>query len=137
MKKTVIVFVLSIFCATAINAQTPATTAPAGQEAKPKMTKEEREKQKLKEEENFNAAVKELGLTETQAQQLKEINSEAKKKRADLKKEESLSEEDKKAKGKEISTEANNKIKELIGADKLKQYNEIKKKQKEAQQTNQ
>lgn len=100
--------------------------------AKPQISKEERAKLKQKQEEEMAAAYKEVGLTDEQIKQVKEANAEAAKKSAEVRKDATLSEEAKAEKLKAISTEKNNKIKEIMGKDKYKQFNEIRKKQKAA-----
>ena len=113
----------------AANAQ---QAASAEATAKPQMSKEEKAKQKQKQEEEMAAAYKEVGLTDEQIKQVKEANTEAAKKSAEVRKDATLSEEAKAEKLKAISTEKNNKIKEIMGKDKYKQFNEIRKKQKAA-----
>jgi len=79
--------------------------------------------------------LKEVGLSEDQIQQVKLVNTEAGKKSSEIKKHDSLSDEAKKEKNKEVNAEKTKKLKEIMGADKFKQFNDIRKKQKEAAQT--
>ena len=80
------------------------------------------------------AAFKEVGLSEDQIKQVKEVNTEASKKSSEIKKDDSLSDEAKKEKNKEVNSEKAKKLKEIMGEDKYKQFNDIRKKQKEAAQ---
>ncbi len=132
MKKIIAVLLFTGLFATVTNAQ---TAAPASAVAKPEMRKEEKAKQKIKQEEEMAAALKEVGLSEDQIQQVKLVNTEAGKKSSEIKKDDSLSDEAKKEKNKEVNAEKTKKLKEIMGADKFKQFNDIRKKQKEAAQT--
>jgi hypothetical protein len=113
----------------AANAQQTATSEAT---AKPQMSKEEKAKQKQKQDEEIAAAYKEVGLSEDQIKQIKEVNMEAGKKSNEVRKDASLTEEARAAKLKEISTEKNAKIKGIMGNEKYKQFSEIRKKQKAA-----
>ena len=133
MKKIFIaLFVTSAFTVTA-NAQQAVATTP--QEAKPPMSKEEKAKMKQQQEDQMNATFKEIGLTDEQVKQIKEVMAVASKKSSEVKKDAALTDEVKKENLKVISTEKNEKIKEIMGKEKYKQYSEIRKKQKEAANT--
>lgn len=106
--------------------------ATAQQTEKPQLSKEEKAKLKQKQEDELNAAFKEVGLTEEQIKQYKEVTVEANKKSNAVKSDATLTDEQKEAKRKEINSEKNDKLKEIMGADKYKQFNAIRKKQKEA-----
>ncbi len=95
-------------------------------------TKEEKQKAKEKQQEEMAAAYKEAGLTDDQIKQVEAAMKEASEKGKPIKNDATLSEDDKKAKLKEISDEKNAKIKEIMGADKYKIYSATRKKQKEA-----
>lgn len=129
MKKVFVTLLTIGVFSIAANAQ---QAASAEATAKPQMSKEEKAKQKQKQEEEMAAAYKEVGLTDEQIKQVKEINAEAGKKSAEVRKNATLSEEAKTEKMKAISIEKNNKIKEIMGKDKYKQFSEIRKKQKAA-----
>jgi hypothetical protein len=131
MKKIIAVLMFTGLFSTVTNAQTP---VPASKEAKPEMSKEEKAKQKMKQDEEMAAAFKEVGLSEDQIKQVKEVNTEASKKSSEIKKDDSLSDEAKKEKNKEVNSEKAKKLKEIMGEDKYKQFNDIRKKQKEAAQ---
>jgi hypothetical protein len=132
MKKIIAVLMLTGLFSTVANAQ---TAAPASKEAKPEISKEEKAKQKMKQDEDMAAAFKEVGLSEDQIKQIKEVNAVSGKKSSEIKKDDSLSDEAKKEKSKEVTAEKNKKLKEIMGEEKFKQYNDIRKKQKEAAQS--
>ncbi|MFY7900737.1 MAG: hypothetical protein ACOVNY_11180 [Chitinophagaceae bacterium] len=124
MKKVFLFFACTVLCATWCIAQ----DAPA----KPELTKEEKAKLKQKQEEETNAAFKEVGLTEEQINSIKEANVEAGKKSAEVRKDATLSDDAKKEKIKEINDQKTDKIKTIMGIDKYRQFLAIRKKQKEA-----
>lgn len=132
MKKIIAVLMLTGLFSTVTNAQ---TAVYASTEAKSEMSKEEKAKQKMKQEEEMAAAFKEIGLTEDQIKQVKEVNAVSGKKSSEIKKDDSLSDEVKKEKSKEVTAEKNKKLKEIMGEEKFKQFNDIRKKQKEAAQS--
>ena len=124
MKKLITV-VCAMFVFVAIsNAQTTEAKVPA--------TKEEKQKMKEKQEADLAAAFKEIELTDEQVQQVKEVMTATNQKNKEIRMEASLTDEDKKTKINANNDEKNAKIKEIIGAEKYKQFNEIKKKQKAA-----
>lgn len=123
MKKVFVTLMLLAGLSFAANAQ---------QTEKPQLSKEEKAKLKQKQEDELNAAFKEVGLTEEQIKQYKEVTAEANKKSNAVKADATLTDEQKEAKRKEINSEKNDKLKEIMGADKYKQFNAIRKKQKEA-----
>lgn len=129
MKKVFVTLLCAGVFTIAANAQ---QTATADAVAKPQMSKEERAKQKQKQDEEIAAAYKEVGLSDEQIKQIKEVNAEAGKKSNEVRKDASLSDDAKAVKLKEISTEKNDKIKEIMGKEKYKQFSEIRKKQKAA-----
>lgn len=108
------------------NAQTTESKAP---------TKEEKQKMKEKQEADLAAAFKEIGLTEEQVQQVKAVMDAVSQKNKELRMDATLSDEDKQAKIKVNNEEKNQKIKSIMGDEKYKQFNAIKKKQKEAAAT--
>ena len=123
MKKVFVTLMLLAGLYFAANAQQP---------EKPQLSKEEKAKLKQKQEDELNAAFKEVGLTEEQIKQYKEVTAEANKKSNAVKADATLTDEQKEVKRKEINSEKNDKLKEIMGADKYKQFNAIRKKQKEA-----
>jgi len=102
---------------------------------KPELSKEEKTKLKQKQDEEMMSAYKEVGLTEDQIKLVKDANTEAWKKSNEIRKDAALTEDAKKEKLKEISTEKNEKIKAIMGADTYKLFSAIRKKQKEAAAT--
>lgn len=131
MKKVFATFAFVGLFTTAINAQQ--ATAASTDAAKPQMSKEE----KAKQNEDIAAAYKEAGLTEDQIKQVKDVNAEAAKKVNEVKKDATLTEEAKAEKLKEISKEKNEKVKAIMGEEKSKLFNAIRKKQKAAAEVKQ
>jgi Spy/CpxP family protein refolding chaperone len=109
------------------------------QEAKPTETKaptkEERQKMKEKQEADMAAAFKEIGLTDEQVNQVKAAMDEASEKNKTIKADNTLTDDQKKEKMKEVTDAKNAKIKAVMGEEKYRQYNAIRKKQKDAQAT--
>jgi hypothetical protein len=129
--KKVLLILISLFVFAAIsNAQ------EAPKQEQKQMTKEEKEKMKQKQEEELAAAFKEVGLTDDQIKQVREAQSEASEKNKALRNDAALSDDDKKSKMKEVNDVKNAKIKEIMGEEKYKQFNAIRKKQKEAASMN-
>jgi helix-turn-helix protein len=124
MKKVLFILCSLFVFATVTNAQT-------ADEQKAAPTKEEKQKMKEKQEADFAAAFKAAGLTDDQIKQAKAAMQEASEKGKEIKKDAALSEDEKKAKLKEISDAKNAKLKEIMG-DKYKAYSAERKKQKEA-----
>jgi hypothetical protein len=130
MKKLVTMMVC-IACFSAIPfAQIP--PGPGAPPAKAEMTKEEKKAMKAKQESDIQEALTGAGLTEDQVKMAKEIMAESNKKSNEIKSNDKMTNEEKDAAKKVINEEKNNKLKELMGADKYKVYNEMRKKQKAA-----
>ncbi len=127
--KKIIALPIFIFIIGACSAQTTNkdTTAP-----KKELTKEEKAAQKAKYEADLTAAYKEAELTEEQVASVKSVIDEANKKSNELKNNAALSEEDKKMAKKVITDQKNAKMKEIMGEDKYRKYNEVRKRQKAA-----
>jgi hypothetical protein len=126
MKKGFLIICSLFVFAVASNAQATATSA----ETKTP-TKEEKQKMKEKQEADLAAAFKAAGLTDDQIKQCKAANQEASELSKPIKANTALSDDEKKAKLKEISDAKNAKLKEIMG-DKYKAYTAERKKQKEA-----
>ncbi|MES2777911.1 MAG: hypothetical protein V4722_27270 [Bacteroidota bacterium] len=126
MKKIIVVAFAAGTFVFAANAQDPVATPE-----KAPMSKEDKEKMKLKQEQELSAIFKEVGLTEDQEKQVRAVMEESKQKNNTIKKDDALKEEDKTAKLKAANDEKNAKMKEIMGAEKYSLYNAIKKKQKE------
>lgn len=93
-------------------------------------TKEEKAAMKAKKEEDLAASFKQANLTDDQIKQAREVLKEAESKSNELKKNPALSDEEKASKKEEINTAKNNRLKEIMG-DKFKEWQAIRKKQKE------
>jgi hypothetical protein len=98
---------------------------------KTEMTKAEKDAAKAKKEADQAAAFKELQLTDTQITKIKEVLAEAGKKGSALRDHKALSDAEKEAARKLINDEKNEQIKTVMGEEKYRQYNAIKKRQKE------
>jgi Spy/CpxP family protein refolding chaperone len=98
--------------------------------AKKEMTKEEKAAAKAKKEAEQVAMFKELELTETQITSFKEIQADASKKSNELKTNVQLTEVENDAAKKLINDNKNAQLKTLLGEEKYKKYNELKKRQK-------
>jgi hypothetical protein len=118
-----------ILTAIAIGAFTIATQAQMDQFDKP--TKEEKASMKAKQEQQLNDALKQIGLNDDQATQVKNALKDAAKKGSDLKKDTTLNDDQKAAKKTEIDTEKNDKLKQIMGTDGYRQWNALRKKNKE------
>lgn len=96
------------------------------------VSKADKEKAKQAKEENEKAVqafYKEMGLTDEQIAQINAANKEASEKARPIKKDASLSEEEKKAQLKSVYDEKNARIKQVMGKEKYKQFHEWKRKQ--------
>lgn len=107
------------------------TATVNAQDATKQMSKEEKAKLKERQDKDMMTAFTEAGLSEDQIKQVKQVMEEARVKSNAVKKDNNLSEEEKESKLKEISTEKNAKIKEIMGKDAYKKYNDAKKRLKE------
>jgi Spy/CpxP family protein refolding chaperone len=126
MKKLFTVVCAMFVFAIVTNAQT--TEAKSTETKVP--TKEEKQKMKEKQEADLAAAFKEIGLTDEQVQQVKAVMDATNQKNKELRMDATLSDDDKKAKMKVNNDEKNEKIKSIMGEEKYKQFNAIKKRQK-------
>ncbi len=126
MKKLLIAIVsVMIFIATA--------TAQSGNVSKADKAAEKEAKAKLKQKqtENMEKALKEAGVSDDLAEKFKAATVEFGAKSNEVRKNTSLTEAEKEVQLKAISTEKNAKLTEIIGTDRYKAYNKIKKAQKE------
>ncbi len=124
MKKLLFVLCTMIFTV-ALNAQS------SGAKANQAVDKEAKAKMKQKQAEDLNQALKEIGVDETVAAKFKELQQSYGNKSTEIRKNTSLSEDEKEKQLKANMEEKNMKLVELIGADKYKEYNKIRKSQKE------
>lgn len=95
-------------------------------------SKEEKQKMKEKQEAELAAAFKELGLTDEQVQQVKDVMASSNEKNKAVRTDATLTDEQKREKIKVNNDEKNARIKVIIGEEKYRQFNEIKKRQKAA-----
>jgi len=96
------------------------------------LSKEDKAAAKAKKESDLLEAFKTAGLTDQEQQKVRVIIEEKSVFGKALKADNSLSEEDRKAKNKEYNNVSNDKLKELLGAEKYKAFKNIQKEQKEA-----
>ncbi len=122
MKKIIFTTIAIITFSIVANAQTKPDT---------KFSKEDKAAWKAKQDQELNDAIKETGLTDDQANQIKRVLKDASKKSSELKKDTTLNEDAKATKKEEINTEKNDKLIQIMGDDKYKQWNAIRKRQKE------
>src|SRR5882757_6783620 len=115
--------------AIAISAFFIVTNAQTTPDAKP--SKEDKAMMKARMEDQMNDAIRQLGLTDDQGNQVKDVMKDAGIRSNELKKDTTLNDDAKAAKKEEINSEKNDKLKQIMGADKFKQWNAIRKKQKE------
>jgi len=127
MKKIITIAFASGLFTLAANAQN--VPAPAKEQAP--MSKEDKEKMKVKQEAELVAAFKEAGLTDEQQKQVREAMEASKQKNNLIKKDDALKAEEKEAKLKASNDEKNEQLKTIMGADKYKLFNAARKKQKE------
>jgi hypothetical protein len=126
MKKLLLACSLFIFTAAATQAQDKEV-------AKAELSKEKKAELKKLKEENLNASFTEIGLKEEQVKLAKTAIEEANKKGKELREDNALTEEQRKAKKEVINDEKNAKLKEIIG-DRFKEWQAIRKKQKAAEE---
>jgi hypothetical protein len=132
MKKVFLIVCALFVFAAVTNAQDAKTT-----EAKAPMTKEEKQKLKEKQDADLAAAFKEIGLSDDQVKQVKTVMDEASEKNKAVRGDNSLTDDQKKEKMKANNDEKNEKIKAIMGEEKYRQFNAIKKKQRDAAQASQ
>jgi Spy/CpxP family protein refolding chaperone len=106
MKKIIIAAVAFVSFST-LKAQPPMGGTPP--------TKEQMEQRRIKNEANLVASFKELELTDDQILKVREILKEAQAKGGEVRRDESLDREAKRAKNKEIDDARDAKLKELLG----------------------
>jgi hypothetical protein len=124
MKKVVLVLMAFVLLVNISAAQTD--TIPA-------QNKKEKRVSKAKKEADQEAMLTELGLTDDQKIKYREIITNAATKAKAIKDNTTMTEAEKETAKKDLTTEKNNAIKELLGAEKYKQHNAIKKRQKDAE----
>jgi hypothetical protein len=122
MKKIIIAAVAFVSFST-LKAQPPMGGTPP--------TKEQMEQRRIKNEANLVASFKELELTDDQILKVREILKEAQAKGGEVRRDESLDREAKRAKNKEIDDARDAKLKELLGEEKFTKWQAIRKRQME------
>ena len=123
MKKLFFIALASCTLTIAAHAQTDSTK---------KITKEERLQMKAQKEAQLNDAIKQLGLTDDQAAQVKNTLNTAQEKNMALRKNTLLDDNAKAEQRKQINQEKNDALKQIMGKDKFKQWNEIRKSQRQS-----
>ena len=94
------------------------------------LTKEEKAALKAKSEADVMQAYKEAGLTDAQIASCKEVIDASNKKSNELKKQTTLTDDEKVAAKKIITDEKNAKMKEIMGTAAYKKYSDVRKAQK-------
>ena len=129
MKKIFVILLSICFITFAATAQTPDEI-----KASKAAEKEARATQKALQAENIKKSLKEVGATEKEIASYQEVVQEASVKGSVIKKNETLPAEDKALQLKAISDEKNTKLKDLLGADRFKAFNKLRKEQKLAEE---
>ena len=125
MKKILFTIASVLIIAVAANAQDAAKVDKAA-------AKQAKEQMKQKQAEELDKAIKDAGISSDVAGKFKETMTAYGAKSSEVKKDASLTDAQKEEKLKEITEEKNTKLKEIVGADKYKEFNKIRKQQKEA-----
>lgn len=130
MKKFFITLCSVVVLAVAANAQTTEVS-----KADKAAEKEAKAKAKEKQNQDIDDAIKSIGVSSDVAKSFKETMQVYATKSSEIKKNTSLSEEEKEKQLKANQDEKNAKLKEIIGEDKYKEFNKIRKAQKEKEGT--
>ena len=126
MKKTMLVLLTSGLFAIAANAQ-DVPAPPTHGAPPPMMSKADRAKKKAEMEAALTKTLADIGASDDQAQKVKDALEDTRKKHEELKKDATLSEDDKKAKGKELMEAQQAKLKEILGEEKFKKFKDAQK----------
>lgn len=129
MKKLFLAFLSVCLLSFAVTAQTD-DAAKAAKAAE----KEAKAKYKALQTENIESALKQVGATATEITAFKQTSKEASDKSSVVRKNETLSADDKEAQLKEISAEKNEKLKSILGDEKYRAYGKIRREQKPAEE---
>jgi crotonobetainyl-CoA:carnitine CoA-transferase CaiB-like acyl-CoA transferase len=124
MKKILVMLMASLM----VSAITFAQTKDSAQTKE--LTKEEKAALKAKSEADVMQAYKEAGLTDAQIASCKEVIDDSNKKSNELKKQTTLTDDEKVAAKKIITDEKNAKMKEIMGTAAYKKYSDVRKAQK-------
>ena len=101
------------------------------------LSKEEKAKLKVKKEQDLTDAIKQLGFTSEQEKGIREALEIQSKKNELLKAKTDITEEVRAEEKKKISDEKNTKLKEIMGKDKYKEWNTLRKQQAEKMESGQ
>lgn len=129
MKKGLFVLLVTGLITVSSNAQ-DAPPPPPQMKPAMKMSKDEMEKMKKKKDEEITESLKEVGLPEEKIKEAKEVIISSGMQMKDMAKDPSLTEEQKKEKRKELYEAQKEKLKAIMGGEKLKQWWDNKKKNK-------
>ncbi|MFY8129085.1 MAG: hypothetical protein ACOVMM_11955 [Chitinophagaceae bacterium] len=121
--KKIIIAAIALVSFSTLKAQPPMGGTPP--------TKEQMEQRRIKNEANLVASFKELELTDDQIIKVREVLKEAQAKGGEVRRDESLDREAKRAKNKEIDDARDAKLKELLGEEKFTKWQAIRKRQME------
>jgi len=132
MKKLVFTSLCVVFFSVMSFAQTPQVAAEP--QTGSQISKEDKKAMKAKKESDVQEALTGAGLTADEVKAANAIMAASSKKSKELKENDKLTVEEKDAAKKAINEDKNAKLKELMGADKHKTYNALKKKLKEEKQ---
>lgn len=126
MKKNLAVLITLFFVGFAAQAQNLEAGQPPRQ-----LTKEEREMRRIKEEANLLIAFKQIGLDEEAQKKVNEVMKESNTKMMEIRRNADMTPEAKKTAIDEANKARMDKMKEIMGAEKFAQFQEIRKKQRE------
>jgi hypothetical protein len=127
MKKFFFTIASIFIIAISANAQTAATS-----KADKAAEKEAKAKAKEQQNKDIDDAIKQVGFTEAEATKFKAVSQVYGLKSSEIKKNASLSEEEKEKQLKANTEEKNIKLREIVGEERYKAFNKIRKAQKEA-----
>ncbi len=128
--KKILFTVASVFIiAVSVNAQTDVAKTNKSTE------KQAKQQMKQKQDEEIEKALKDAGIAEDKATQFKETMKLYGTKSSEVRKDASLTEDQQKEKLKALNKEKNARLSDIAGADKYKEFNKIRKQQKQAEST--
>lgn len=126
MKKLLV----ALFAFIGFSVGTQAQSLEAGQ-PKRQLTKEEKEMKRIKDEVNMLIAFKQIGLDEETQKKVNEVLKESNVKTGEIRRNPDMTDEAKKTAIDAANKARVEKMKEIMGAEKFAQFQEIRKKQKE------
>ncbi|RYZ19814.1 MAG: hypothetical protein EOO16_18800 [Chitinophagaceae bacterium] len=128
MKKQLLLLAFS--AALTLGASAQANTAATPAASKTTLSKEEKAKQKEQQERDLSEALQAAGLTDAQSQSVRAVLDASNAASKELKANTSLTEEQKAEAKLKINAEKNTKLKDIMGAENFKKWNEARKQQK-------